>query len=168
MNADQAGKLLQANSKIYTLMRKLNSQAKRHAYPKFKRLGPCFYLVESGLAYEDGKSRIKFGIAGTMVDSSLDDRLAAHRTLWPTMQVKFAVFSKASVILEQYIKQVYEKQINPNGHEIIEGVDLEPIISIVRGFLSNLGDLEFATDDELAEYNSYVSYTLKEGTSVGK
>ena len=75
---------------------------------------------------------------------SLDKRLSDHRTLWPQLQVKFVVYDVDAELLERCMKRLYHKQINPGGHEIIEGVSLEEVIEQTKGFLDlfNLYDKE--------------------------
>jgi hypothetical protein len=109
-----------------TLMAKHNSTLKNHRYVKFKEKGPCFYIIESGISSLDGIERKKFGIAGTDQDT-IDDRLKSHRTLWPQLKVNYIIFMKEIEVLENSIKRLYKKEINPNGHEIIEGVSTDKI-----------------------------------------
>jgi hypothetical protein len=103
-------------------------------------------IIVSGIEPADGISRIKIGIAGcknkgnkcTNCDfqknsektESINKRLQDHRTLWPQLKVKFLVYTTDAELLEKCLKRVYKEQINPNGHEIIEGISLEKRINI--------------------------------------
>ena len=126
-------------------MHKYNSRLQKHQYYKFKKTGPCFYIIIQGLEYKDGIPRIKIGICGcpkrkltncphcdgqlgnNKQNESFDGRLQNHRTLWPQLQVKFAVYTDDAALLEKCWKRVYKAQINPGGHEIIENVELEDV-----------------------------------------
>jgi hypothetical protein len=155
-----------------------NQKIQKHKYHKFNIKGPCFYVVVQGIEPLDGITRIKIGIAGCpkkifqecpncshvledikQVDS-LDKRLSNHRTLWPQLQVKMVVSTKDAALLEKNMKRLYCKQINPGGHEIIEGVSLEEVIGKTKGFLNifnfyNKDDKTFfiETDENLDKYN---------------
>ena len=151
-----------------TLLAKHVSTSKTHRYVKFKDTDPCFYIIESGVPCDDcGNTNLqyKFGIAGIDTDqkNTIDDRLRSHRTLWPMLKVKFLLFMKDVVVIEKNFKMMFEKEINPNGHEIIIGVTLEDIV--VR--LQKLFDLlcvknyHIMAEDKLKEYNDYTATTLK-------
>ena len=70
------------------------------------------------------------------------------------------VSTKDAVLLEKNMKRLYCKQINPGGHEIVEGVFLEEVIGKTKGFLNifnfyNKDDKTFfiETDENLDKYN---------------
>jgi phage anti-repressor protein len=129
----------------YRYMKLHNSRLQKHRFFKFKKTGPCFYAIIEGLEgpeYAAMVVRIKIGICGcpkkkmaqcphcekelndNKQSESFDGRLQNHRTLWPRLQVKFAVYTDDAELLERCIKRVYKKQINPGGHEIIENVEV--------------------------------------------
>jgi hypothetical protein len=145
-----------------TLISKHNSTLKNHRYVKFKEKGPCFYIIESGISSLDGIERKKFGIAGTDHDT-IDERLKSHRTLWPQLKVNYIIFMKDIDILENSIKRLYKKEINPNGHEIIEGVSTEQLIDNIDKIIIALGieDCHVLPHEKINEYNEYVQTTLK-------
>jgi hypothetical protein len=145
-----------------TLIAKHNSTLKNHRYVKFKEKGPCFYIIESGISSLDGIERKKFGIAGTDQDT-IDERLKSHRTLWPQLKVNYIIFMKEIEVLETSIKRLYKKEINPNGHEIIEGVSTEQLIDSIDKIIIALGIDEYhvLSHEKINEYNEYVQTTLK-------
>ena len=55
------------------------------------------------------------------------------------------------------------KEINPNGHEIIEGVTFDDMISRIEKLFDILCIKEYhvMTEDKLKEYNDYVDTTVK-------
>ena len=130
-----------------------NKQVKKHNFHKFNITGPCFYIITQGLDYADGIARVKIGICGcikrkinkcphcegVLEDNkktmSFDWRLGDHRTLWPQLHVKFAVYTEDAELLERNMKRLYRTQINPSGHEIIEGVRLDEVIDQTKSFL---------------------------------
>lgn len=166
------------------LMHKYNSRLQKHKYHKFKKKGPCFYIITQGLEYKDGISRIKIGICGcpkrkisTCPDcnadlhkheqtESFDGRLQNHRTLWPQLHVKFAVYTEDADVLEKCIKRVYKEAINPGGHEIIENIDLEDIIKETMSFLEIFNrksdEKEYLIEDNIEDYNKMSLTAMKE------
>ena len=146
-----------------TLIAKHNSTLKNHRYVKFKEKGPCFYIIESGISSLDGIERKKFGIAGTTEHETIDDRLKSHRTLWPQLKVNYILFMKEIDVLENSIKRLYKKEINPNGHEIIEGISTEQLIDSINKIIIALGIEEYhvLSHEKIKEYNAYVQTTLK-------
>ena len=127
-----------------TLLVKHNSSLKTHRYIKFKEKGPCFYIIEQGIPCECkyNTQRKKFGIAGLGQDT-FDDRLRSHRTIWPQLKVNFIIFMKEVDILESSIKRIYKKEINPNGHEIIEGITTDQIINSISKIIDALGIIDY-------------------------
>jgi hypothetical protein len=142
------------------LLIKHNSSLKSHRYIKFDKTGPCFYIIDSGLVCDCGCC--KFGVGGFGTDT-IDDRFRAHRTLWPQLKVKFLVFTKDALFIEKCIKVMYEKEINPNGHEIIEGVQAEDMIDRVKNLIDVLlvKDYYIIPTEKIKEYNDYVDTTIK-------
>ena len=146
-----------------------NQHIKKHNFHKFKKNGPCFYIIVSGLEYKDEITRIKIGICGcrkkktsesviNSEDCSLDHRLASHRTLWPQLQVKFAVYTEHAALLESNMKLVYQAQINPNGHELIERVPIFDVIEKTKMFLNNFNgynnDIQtYCIEENIEQYN---------------
>ena len=146
-----------------------NQHIKKHNFHKFKKNGPCFYIIVSGLEYKDEITRIKIGICGcrkkktsesviNIEDCSLDNRLASHRTLWPQLQVKFAVYTEHAALLESNMKLVYQAQINPNGHELIERVPIFDVIEKTKMFLNNFNgynnDIQtYCIEENIEQYN---------------
>ena len=53
--------LKQSQLKFQTLNNKIT---KKHRFHKFKKTGPCFYVIVQGLEYKDEIIRIKIGICG--------------------------------------------------------------------------------------------------------
>ena len=161
---DLQHKLEQKNTEFSELLVKHNSTLKNHRYVKFNEHGSCFYIIESGILCDckHNINRYKFGIAGTEHDT-LDVRLRSHRTIWPQLKVIFIVFLKEVDILEQSIKRIYMNEINPNGHEIIEGVTSEQLIQSIKQFISALGLVQYKImpDERIKEYNDYVTTTVK-------
>ena len=158
---------LELNKEQYSLLlKKHNSTLKTHRYVKFKENDPCFYIIESGIICDCGKhnSKFKFGIAGTDEKNRIDDRLQSHRTLWPLLKVRFLLFIKDVEIIEKSIKMIYEKEINPNGHEIIEGVELTDIINSIQKLFGVLciKNYHIMPNEKLKQYNDYVDTIVKE------
>lgn len=58
---DQITQLQQENLK---LQQKHNSLTNKHFFYKFKKTGPAFYVIVSGLEYKDDITRVKIGICG--------------------------------------------------------------------------------------------------------
>jgi len=152
-----------------TLLLKHNSSLKKHNYVKFKESGPCFYIVDPGIKCECifNTHRKKFGIAGISTKNeqidTIDKRLKSHRTTWPLLKVEFILFTKQAIIIEKNFKIIYEKEINPNGHEIIEGISTEVMIKKVKQLLDFLiiKDFYIISGEKLLEYNNYVDTTVK-------
>lgn len=150
------------------LLVKHNSSLKSHRYVKFKERGPCFYIIENGIPCEckHNVGRKKFGIAGLSKDNeedTFDNRLKSHRTLWPQLKVNFIIFMKDVEFLEKTIKRFYDKEINPNGHEIIEGVTTEQIVVRIHKWIDDMSITEYtiASYEHIKEYNDYVVTTVK-------
>jgi len=145
-----------------TLLHKHNSSLKTHRYVKFKKSDPCFYIIDSGIKC-DCNNYYKFGIAGTDEKNTIDERLQSHRTLWPLLKVRFLLFIKDVSVIEKNFKMMYDKEINPNGHEIIEGVTLEIMTNRLKKLLDLLSitEYEIMIEEKLQEYNDYVDTTLK-------
>lgn len=152
-----------------TLSIKNNSFMKKHHYVKFKESGPCFYIVDPGVKCEcvHNTPRKKFGVAGISSKNeqidTIDRRLKSHRTTWPLLKVEFILFTKHAVIIEKNFKIMYENEINPNGHEIIEGVPSNVMIKKVKELLAFLSIKDFCIipGEKLLEYNNYVDTTVK-------
>ena len=142
---------------------------KKHHYVKFKESGPCFYIVDPGVKCECvyNTNRKKFGVAGISSKNeqidTIDKRLQSHRTTWPLLKVEFILFTKHAVIIEKNFKIMYEKEINPNGHEIIEGISSDVMIEKVKQLLEFLSikDFNIISGEKLLEYNNYVDTTVK-------
>jgi hypothetical protein len=153
---------LDTNKEQYQkLLIKHNSSLKTHRYIKFKKTDPCFYIIDSGvdchcLCY-------KFGITGLDQDNNIDDRLRCHRTLWPKLKVRYLLFIKDVEMIEKNFKMMFEKEINPNGHEIIEGVTFDEMIKRIEKLFDILSIKEYhiMSEEKLKEYNDYVDTTLK-------
>jgi hypothetical protein len=153
------------------LLVKHNSTLKTHRYVKFRESGPCFYIIEQGIPCECkyNVSRKKFGVAGlSKVENeeekdSIDERLKSHRTNWPQLKINYIIFIKEAEIIEQSIKRIYANEINPNGHEIIEGVSTETLIVSIAKIIDSLGivDYKVLSPDKIKEYNDYVVTTIK-------
>ena len=58
---------------------------------------------------------------------------------------------------------MYDKEINPNGHEIIEGVSLDDMKKRIDKLLDILSitDYRIMSDEKIKEYNEYVNMTVK-------
>jgi len=157
---------IESNKKQYqSLLIKHNSSMKNHRYIKFKNTDPCFYIIESGVKCECGERSVqyKFGIAGTEKDNTIDDRLKSHRTLWPILKVRFLLFIKDVVLFEKMFKTMYDKEINPNGHEIIQGVLLEEMIEQIHKLIAffSIKEYHIMAIEKIKEYNEYVDTITK-------
>jgi hypothetical protein len=142
------------------ILGKYTSTLKRHQYVKFNKNDPCFYIIEN----PSNKYQYKFGIAGTDETSTIDERLKNHRTLWPLLKVRYLLFIKDVALVEKSFKMMYDKEINPNGHEIIEGVSLDDMKKRIDKLLDILSitDYRIMSDEKIKEYNEYVNMTIKE------
>ena len=167
------------------LLTKYNNSLQKHRFHKFKKTGACFYVIVQGLEYKDNITRIKIGVSGCIkrntkkcpnceqelediqMTMSLDSRLANHRTLWPQLQVKFVVYTNDAELLEKNMKRLYEKQINPHGHEIIENVSVEEVTEQVIGFLKIINrynvnnEIRYTIEDSLEDYNKNTVTQMK-------
>ena len=58
---------------------------------------------------------------------------------------------------------MFEKEINPNGHEIIEGVSFDEMIKRIEKLFDILSIKEYYVmpEEKLKEYNDYVDTTVK-------
>ena len=154
-----------------------NQQTQKHHFHKFRKSGPCFYIITQGIEYADGLSRIKIGICGCnrkkisecphcqgpieddKNSMSFDNRLREHRVLWPMLKIELAVYSQDCDLLERNMKRFYRKQINPNGHEIIENVSASDVIEQAINFLklfnyfSDKEKPEYYIDEDIDKYN---------------
>jgi hypothetical protein len=152
---------LETNTEQYQkLLIKHNSSLKTHRYIKFKKTDPCFYIIDSGVDCDC--LRYKFGITGLDQDN-IDDRLRCHRTLWPQLKVRYLLFVKDVYVIEKNFKMMFDKEINPNGHEIIEGVKLDEMIGRIEKLFDILCIKEYhiMSEEKLKEYNDYVDTTIK-------
>ena len=129
----------------------------------------CELCIEEGTQCECkfNISRKKFGIAGLSKDvnqDTIDERLRCHRTIWPQLKVNYILFMKDVETIEKSIKRIYDKEINPNGHEIIEGIPTEVLIERINHLIQALGVTEYHVieEDKIKEYNDYVITTVKE------
>ena len=176
--------LVQERDEKFKILHQHNSRLQKHRYHKFKKTGPCFYVITQGLQYKDNISRIKIGIAGCTKrkakncphcdeelyqnndSDSFDKRLQSHRTLWPQLQVKFAVYTEDACLLEKILKRIYKDDINPGGHEIIQDVELEYVIAETKKCLKmfNKEQIEdsYLIEDNIEEYNKITKTTMKE------
>jgi hypothetical protein len=153
---------LDTNTEQYQkLLIKHNSSMKTHRYIKFKKTDPCFYIIDSGIDCDC--LRYKFGITGLDQGNNIDDRLRCHRTLWPQLKVRYLLFVKNVEMIEKSFKMMFEKEINPNGHEIIEGVTFDQMIERIEKLFDILCIKEYhiIPEDKLKEYNDYVDTTVK-------
>jgi hypothetical protein len=153
---------LDTNTEQYQkLLNKHNSSLKTHRYIKFKKTDPCFYIIDSGVDCDC--LRYKFGITGLEQDNNIDDRLGCHRTLWPQLKVRYLLFVKNVEMIEKSFKMMFYKEINPNGHEIIEGVTFDEMIGRIEKLFDILCIKEYhiMPEDKLKEYNDYVETTIK-------
>jgi hypothetical protein len=175
--------LQKAEEEKFQIMHKYNSRLQKHRYYKFKKTGPCFYIISQGLKYKDGVSRIKIGICGCSRSSirkcpncecdltnktkseSFDARLQNHRTLWPQLQVKFAVYTNDASLLEKCMKRIYKRQINPGGHEIIESIPVIDIINEVKKYLDMFNvfnkESEYLIEENIDIYNKVTETQMK-------
>ena len=150
---------LDTNTQQYQkLLNKHNSSLKTHRYIKFKKTDPCFYIIDSGVDCDC--LRYKFGITGLDQDHNIDDRLRCHRTLWPQLKVRYLLFIKDVEMIEKSFKMMFGKEINPNGHEIIEGVTFDEMIERIENLF--IKDYHIMTEEKLKEYNDYVETTIKQ------
>ena len=153
---------LNTNKEQYQkLLIKHNSSLKTHRYIKFKKTDPCFYIIDSGINCDC--LCYKFGITGLDQDNNIDDRLRCHRTLWPKLKVRYLLFIKDVEMIEKNFKMMFEKEINPNGHEIIEGVPFNEMIKRIEKLFDILCIKEYhiMSEEKLKEYNDYVNTTIK-------
>ena len=141
---------------------------KNHRYIKFRESGPCFYIIEQGIPCDCkyNINRKKFGVAGLSNEEekdTIDDRLKSHRTNWPQLKINYIIFIKEAEIIEQSIKRIYANEINPNGHEIMEGVSTEQFINSINKIIESLCivDYKVLSEDKIKEYNDYVITTVK-------
>jgi len=134
---------------------------KTHRYIKFKKTDPCFYIIDSGVVCDC--LCYKFGITGLDQGNNIDDRLRCHRTLWPKLKVRYLLFIKDVEMIEKNFKMMFEKEINPNGHEIIEGVTFDEMIVRIEKLFDILSIKEYhiMPEEKLKEYNDYVETTIK-------
>ena len=146
---------------FHTLSVKYNSSLKTHRYFKFNETGPCFYIIDSGIKCDC--NRKKFGISGGNDNTTIDDRLRSHRTIWPMLRVEFIIYINQAILIEKNIKTIFEKQINPNGHEIIEGISTQDIITKIKQLLDVLiiKEYKIVPEETIKKYNDYVNTTLK-------
>jgi hypothetical protein len=154
---------LDTNTEQYQkLLNKHNSSLKTHRYIKFKKTDPCFYIIDSGIDCDC--LRYKFGITGLDQGNNIDDRLRCHRTLWPQLKVRYLLFIKDVEMIEKSFKMMFGKEINPNGHEIIEGVTFDEMIERIEKLFDILCIKEYhiMTEEKLKEYNDYVETTIKQ------
>ena len=183
--------LLETNIKIqelqqqnFKLQQKHNALTRKQFYYKFKKKGPAFYIIVSGLEYKDDMTRVKIGICGcpkrniqncphcneVLEDNkdhdSIDKRLKNHRTLWPKLVVKFIVYTPDAQLLEKCMKRVYRKRINPNGHEIIEGIPVHDIIEKTQEYLDMFNvfnrNQEYLLEENAEKYNIKTKTIMKD------
>ena len=142
-----------------TLLTKHTATLKRHQYVKFNDASPCFYIIENPC----NNIQYKFGIAGTEETSTIDERLKSHRTLWPLLKIRYLLFIKDAGLIEKSFKMMYDKEINPNGHEIIEGVSLDDMKKRIDKLFEVLcmKDYNIISEEKLKEYNQYAEMTFK-------
>ena len=179
--------LEQDKSKIQTRFNQLehryNSSLLKHRYFKFKNTGPVLYVIDCGLEYADGVSRVKIGIAGVQkskkiggcevckvcevcnrdVESKgIDQRLENHRTLWPRLRIFYMIFCDRVELVERVLKEIYKEVINPGGHEIVEGKTTTEIINKTKEVIKMLNtEYRECSEEEIEKYNQNVLTTVK-------
>jgi hypothetical protein len=99
----------------------------------------------------------------TAVKQQLNDSLSFHIT--STTGVS-AYLIKGSTIHSYSgigVIMMFDKEINPNGHEIIEGVKLDEMIGRIEKLFDILCIKEYhiMSEEKLKEYNDYVDTTIK-------
>ena len=82
---------------------------------------------------------------------------------WPKLKVRYLLFIKDVEMIEKSFKIMFEKEINPNGHEIIEGVTFNQMIKRIEKLFDILSIKEYhiIPEEKLREYNDYVDTTIK-------
>lgn len=99
---------------------------------------------------------------------SIDKRLKDHRTLWPRLEVKFVVYTQDASLLEKCMKRVYKSRINPNGHEIIEGISVFDIIEKTKEYLTMFNvfnsELEYLIEENIQDYNNKTLTIMKDAS----
>ena len=82
---------------------------------------------------------------------------------WPKLKVRYLLFIKDVEMIEKNFKMMFEKEINPNGHEIIEGVSFDHMIKRIEKLFEILSLKEYyiIPEAKLKEYNYYVDTTVK-------
>jgi hypothetical protein len=160
-----------------------NQMTQKHSYFKFKK-GPCFYIVTSGMKYVDVEHETKIGIAGCTKNTgvecphcyksieesndaeSLDNRLSSHRTLWPRLQIIFAVYTPDAYVLEKCMKRTFKNYINPNGHELVYSINAEEIKEKATEFLNMFNNYDkeknYLIEEDVAKYNENSVSHLRE------
>jgi hypothetical protein len=63
-------------------------------------------------------------------------------------------------MIEKSFKMMFGKEINPNGHEIIEGVTFDEMIERIEKLF--IKEYHIMTEEKLKEYNDYVETTIKQ------
>ena len=51
---------------------------------------------------------------------------------WPQLKVRYLLFIKDVEVIEKNFKMMFEKEINPNGHDIIEEVTFDEMIERIE------------------------------------
>jgi hypothetical protein len=92
--------------------------------------------------------------------------------LWPQLKVKYLVYTTDAELLEKCLKRVYKEQINPNGHEIIEGIKLEEVIEQTNKHLEmfNIYNEEkmYKKEENIEKYNENSMTHTKKVKSIKK
>ena len=101
----------------------------------------------------------------THFKEKIDNLLSVHRTLWPQLEVKYIVYDNDTDLFEKCMKRLYHKQINPGGHQIIEGVSLEDVIEQTKGFLDLFNlynkDNTYCIEENIEQYKNSLTHMKK-------
>jgi hypothetical protein len=164
----------QTNTTIL-LKKTLAIYEKQHHYPKFNIQGPVYYIVSNSECNDEcpSSNRFKHGIAGTRAKSTFDSRLQSHRTSMPFLHVDFVVMYKNPRMIEQFMENIFEKQLNPNHKEFFQGEDkyfknifIDKVISFLE--MSHDKDYKILSNNQIDHYNIDVDTTKKQNCISSK
>lgn len=112
---------------------------------------------ETNIEYEEynNTNKYKYGI---------DKRLESHRTLWPQMELIYLVYTENAKLIENNMKIIFKKYINPTGHELVEHKTKEELINVLVQQLDNLNKYQtnpYKIENNIEHYNMFIKSTIK-------
>jgi hypothetical protein len=148
------------NSQIKNMAIKLKKQhtelLKKKNYYKFKK-GFAFYIIKDDWRE---KEYLKFGIT-----NDINERLQTYRTDMPECKILFLIYTENNKLIEDCIKQKYNKILTHQNHEYVINIDISNIKREILKLLKYL-NIDFTEENNLNLYNNDDEINILEKTDL--